>query len=230
MNVSDINTVLLNAAYLKDIVGVKDEDIETLFKAMDTDNNGLIDTLELMIVLAALSGMDTVDKIYFVFNAYDFDGKGSLSYNELALLLQSAVSGLVKAFPTQRVFTSISNADAESYAKLVFGDKPASGRLSIADFRSYFSTHPVISSFFKYFASITPLQLIDDTRVTTGYDAADLPIYLSVDTYTPIIARAKRPAKMAVSVSPLDFVPPGKDHYSTYGPPPPYALIGIHFC
>lgn len=54
--------------------GLNQNDVDNLFVTLDTDNNGLIDALEMMIVLALLSGMDSIEKVYFVFSAYDFLG------------------------------------------------------------------------------------------------------------------------------------------------------------
>jgi hypothetical protein len=64
--------------------------------------------------------MDTVDKLFFVFNAYDFNSIGSLCYDELSLLLRSAVKGLQKACPDAPVFSLATGVEVEAYADLIF--------------------------------------------------------------------------------------------------------------
>lgn len=65
-------------------------------------------------------GMDTVDKLFFVFNAYDFNSSGSLCYDELSLLLRSAVKGLQKVCPDVPVFNLATSVEVEAYADLIF--------------------------------------------------------------------------------------------------------------
>ena len=64
--------------------------------------------------------MDTVDKLFFVFNAYDFNSSGSLCYDELSLLLRSAVKGLQKVCPDVPVFNLATSVEVEAYADLIF--------------------------------------------------------------------------------------------------------------
>ena len=64
--------------------------------------------------------MDTVDKLFFVFNAYDFNSSGSLCYDELSLLLRSAVKGLQKVCPDVTVFNLATSVEVEAYADLIF--------------------------------------------------------------------------------------------------------------
>lgn len=67
--------------------------------------------------------MDTVDKLYFVFNAYDFNSSNSLCYDELSLLLRSSVKGLQKACPDYEVFNSTTGIEVDAYAELIFAAK-----------------------------------------------------------------------------------------------------------
>jgi Ca2+-binding EF-hand superfamily protein len=94
---ADVVTILENA----DPVALGDVDCavsmdgraELLFHVFDTDRNGLVDALELFVTVGLLSGMDSVEKLFFVFSVYDFDSRSSLSLEETALLLRSCVNG-----------------------------------------------------------------------------------------------------------------------------------------
>lgn len=91
-----VEEIFNNAPYMVNTIGYTEEDLKMLFQVFDTDNNGLIDALEMFITLALVSGMDIVDKLQFAFSTYDFDYSGMLSREEVSLLLRSAVKGLCK--------------------------------------------------------------------------------------------------------------------------------------
>ena len=67
--------------------------------------------------------MDTTDKIYFAFSAYDFDNAGSLSFDEATLLLRSVVQGLGKVSPSNVIFTSPSSKEVEQFTALVLASR-----------------------------------------------------------------------------------------------------------
>ena len=67
-----------------------------LFELLDTDKNGLIDALEFMATIAAISGMRLIEIIEFILNSYDFDGTAELSVDEVTLALKSVSTGLCK--------------------------------------------------------------------------------------------------------------------------------------
>lgn len=67
-----------------------------LFELLDTDKNGLIDALEFMSTMAALSGMRLYEIIDFTLTSYDFDGTSELSIDEVTLALKSITTGLCK--------------------------------------------------------------------------------------------------------------------------------------
>lgn len=106
-----------------------------------------------------MSGMDDKDKIKFAFTIYDFQGSNRLSIDELILLLNSAVKGIAKVFPTQHVFTSPTVVDVEQYSLLIFDNvkKNIDDEFIIqSDLASYCLNHPVISSWLKHFSFILP--------------------------------------------------------------------------
>eukprot|EP00600_Ochromonadales_sp_CCMP1393_P002263 CAMPEP_0174977188 /NCGR_PEP_ID=MMETSP0004_2-20121128/13465_1 /TAXON_ID=420556 /ORGANISM="Ochromonas sp., Strain CCMP1393" /LENGTH=2877 /DNA_ID=CAMNT_0016228333 /DNA_START=290 /DNA_END=8924 /DNA_ORIENTATION=- len=149
-----------------------DAQLKNLFTSFDTDDNGLIDALELFVSLALSSGMDTIDKIHFAFTAHDFDNAGSLSFDEANLLLRSVVKGMSKVSPHCVVFTAPTNAEIEKFTSLVFefagkGSMAGQGRVSTAEFRKYCSYHPVTSSWLKSVAQFP-------SEVSSSQDAAPL--------------------------------------------------------
>ena len=102
-----VEEIFSNAPYMVNSIGYTEEDLKTLFQVFDTDNNGLIDALELLITLALVSGMDVVDKLQFTFSTYDFDYSGMLSKEEISLLLRSAAKGLCKVRVLSHNFSTI---------------------------------------------------------------------------------------------------------------------------
>jgi hypothetical protein len=147
---------------------------QKLFEAFDTDKNGLVDALELFITIALISGMDTIDKLYFVFSVYDFDSCGSISLDETALLLRSATKGLNKACPEYAVFQAPASNEAsiETYAKLIFEFRLTvatektlvNDRASLEVFREYCSTHVIISSWLNVLASMPSFDEVTAAR------------------------------------------------------------------
>lgn len=54
-----------------------------VFELLDTDNNLLIDGLELFAGLILFSGSHFESKLYFLFDLFDFNGFNSLSVTDL---------------------------------------------------------------------------------------------------------------------------------------------------
>eukprot|EP00752_Nemacystus_decipiens_P004400 g4020.t2 len=69
---------------------------DIVFRTFDDDKNDLIDALECLASLAIMSGMNTEQKIRYIFGIYDFDESGVLSVDETILALRSTISGLCK--------------------------------------------------------------------------------------------------------------------------------------
>jgi Ca2+-binding EF-hand superfamily protein len=95
-------TELFSAEDLREAIenGPQDADFSSLcsscFQAFDTDENGLVDALEVLATLAMASKMSDAEKLEFVFNCYDFDGTGKLSLTELSLSMEFTLIGLCK--------------------------------------------------------------------------------------------------------------------------------------
>ena len=69
---------------------------EAMFVALDTDENLLVDALEVLVTLAMLSALEIREKANFCFTCYDFDESGEITIDEMILLLKSCASGLCK--------------------------------------------------------------------------------------------------------------------------------------
>jgi WD40 repeat protein len=67
-----------------------------LFKLLDTDENGLIDGLEFLSVLAMVSGMYKYEILEFIFALYDFSNAASLNFDEVVLAIKNTTNGLLK--------------------------------------------------------------------------------------------------------------------------------------
>mmetsp|Transcript_11841 Transcript_11841/g.21676 ORF Transcript_11841/g.21676 Transcript_11841/m.21676 type:complete len:2327 (-) Transcript_11841:669-7649(-) len=70
--------------------------VERMFEALDTDKNMLIDSLEALVTLCMLSGIELREKAKFCFMCYDFDESGQITMDEMTLLLKSCATGLCK--------------------------------------------------------------------------------------------------------------------------------------
>ena len=92
-----------------------EERVEYFFLVLDSDKNGRIDALEMFAIISMLSAMDTVEKILFLFNLYDFDSTDSLSIDDITLMMVTAVRGLKKIFPESGAFC-VKESTIEFYA------------------------------------------------------------------------------------------------------------------
>eukprot|EP00803_Ostreobium_quekettii_P010653 evm.model.scf_1493.2 EVM.evm.TU.scf_1493.2 scf_1493:10038-12559(-) len=62
-----------------------------LFKAIDTDGNGMLTCDEFVNFMYALECQDLRGRLRIIFNVYDIDGSGGLTMNELVELLMASV-------------------------------------------------------------------------------------------------------------------------------------------
>ena len=90
LNVESMKEIVMNAQYS---TSTDESAIVGLFDCFDTDLNGLIDTLEWLVSIALVSGMNVTDKVQFVFSLYDFEKSGLLGRDAVCLLFRSAVKG-----------------------------------------------------------------------------------------------------------------------------------------
>ena len=64
LSVNDLHAILVGASSLVAATGLTKADTERLFEAFDTDRNGLVDALELVVAVALLSGKRTTIALY----------------------------------------------------------------------------------------------------------------------------------------------------------------------
>ena len=89
---------------------------------------------KLFVTTALISGMDTIEKLHFVFSIFDFSAKGELNAEATTLLLRSVVNGLNKV----AVFRDIpSQADVDTAAALLFNSGKSLGILKISEYQKY---------------------------------------------------------------------------------------------
>ena len=68
MNIEAMTEIILGAQNFADNANVDKESLSALFQTFDTDDNGLIDTLEFLAALALVSGL--FDSVDFFFSVY----------------------------------------------------------------------------------------------------------------------------------------------------------------
>jgi Ca2+-binding EF-hand superfamily protein len=125
---------------------------EALFALLDTDNNGIIDALEFMSLIAMVSAMEPADKVGFIYTVYDFSESGELLIDEITLAVKSTASGLCKVSKLQ----SPKLKEFEDLARLAFAsvEKPADKKLSAAEFLGYCRANPTASSWVSHYDDI----------------------------------------------------------------------------
>jgi WD40 repeat protein/Ca2+-binding EF-hand superfamily protein len=157
LTVDQFIAIFDDSPYLKEKYQYTDDRLRQLFESFDTDHNGLIDALEILITLGLLSAMDGIDKINFTFGAYDFDSRGKLNNDEANLLFRSAAKGLLKASPTTSEFAAVHLKDAERFADLLFEANSrdrSEGFINIDEFKQFCVSHPVVENWLSSVSSL----------------------------------------------------------------------------
>jgi len=88
------------ATQFETLMGIKPEvsayvDIQTLFEVLDNDNDGRIDGLEFLGGVGLICRGSLEDKARFCFELYDFNLNSSLSLQEMVVMMQSSVCGML---------------------------------------------------------------------------------------------------------------------------------------
>ena len=168
---------------LKDVLGYAEKKLDalsrSLFVALDDDQNELIDALEFLAALGALSGMSQEQKITFIFGIFDFDESGVLTVDETILALRSTLSGLCKLsgleLPPE---TEIERVAVGAFA----GVRDIEGStISKIDFATYCTITPEITSWIDFYGDICetakPAAPLGDRAVDRFIEAlAALPV------------------------------------------------------
>ena len=66
---------------------MSDEDVEMMFKAVDSDNSGFIDYSEFLVATMNAKALTTNEKLRAAFNMFDKDGSGVIEYHEFAEMM-----------------------------------------------------------------------------------------------------------------------------------------------
>ncbi len=64
-----------------------DEEVEAMFKAVDTDNSGFIDYTEFVVAATSQNTLNTKEKLSAAFKMFDKDGSGIISADEIREVL-----------------------------------------------------------------------------------------------------------------------------------------------
>lgn len=68
---------------------ISDDDVDAMFAAVDTDNNGFIEYTEFVIASINQKKLLSVDKLKATFKMFDKDGNGSITPSEIKTVLQT---------------------------------------------------------------------------------------------------------------------------------------------
>eukprot|EP00606_Chrysophyceae_sp_TOSAG23-5_P001243 GSChrysophyteH2.ASY1.ANO1.529.1 assembled CDS len=148
------------------------EKITLLFELLDTDKNGLIDALEFMSTLAALSGMRLYEIIDFILTSYDFDGTAELSVDEVTLALKSVTTGLCKVClvktPREEIVEQLVST---AFSEMTGEEANDSMKVRINVIVEKLEAHPDARSWYAYFGN-TPqagMQNYDLTAIDKDF-------------------------------------------------------------
>ena len=102
--------------------------------------------------------METIEKLQFIYSAYDFNSGNALSSDEATLLLRSVIKGLAKVCPEQaQRLLKLDNMEnalndvVAGYIGHIFADNKVT--VTSQDIQAYASSHPVIHSWLTFCAS-----------------------------------------------------------------------------
>jgi len=147
----------------------------SFFFVFDTDCNGLIDALEFIGTIAAISGMRLKEMLEFVLRTYDFDGTEVLSVDEVTLALKSLATGLCKleSLPAPR------EDKVEYLVTTMFGTLRELNNHDDTCFRistlvDYLSAHPDIKSWHSHFEVSERLDRKSTFNVDSLYRVEDI--------------------------------------------------------
>ena len=81
---------------------------------LDQNSNGLIDSIELFTIMCIFSDCREEDKMLFLFDVFDFNGRGWLEAADIEFMMFVIVQGLVKIFGVES--ESIENDGSTGHA------------------------------------------------------------------------------------------------------------------
>ena len=105
---------------------MSDEEVETMFNAVDTDRSGFIDYSEFVVAAMNERQLTTNDKLQAAFKMFDKDGSGIISADEIKEVLQFGNTN------------SLSTAAVDAIIKQV--DENGDGEISFEEFTTMMKT------------------------------------------------------------------------------------------
>ena len=66
---------------------MSDQEVETMFRAVDTDNSGFIDYTEFVVAATSQQTLTSQEKLHAAFRMFDKDGSGTISADEIREVL-----------------------------------------------------------------------------------------------------------------------------------------------
>ena len=199
-----------------------------LFKLLDTDENGLVDGLELLSTLAFCSGMKKTEMVEFSLTLYDFNNAAALSFDELVLAMKSACSGMCKVhdplypdFSPEKMIMP-SDEKLEQVASIAFTSSGTDTAAVASDSQS--KTNDVALSLLqKNIKELTDeLLCIPEVCSWLGYfcnftEIRDIPLYTDFEAKDVVVQRLSHLERTDGEVSVVNW----DVHYSS-NPPDPY--------
>lgn len=134
--------------------------VELVFTALDTDQNNLVDSLEALVTLCMLSGMELRDKAKFCFMCYDFDESGEITVDELTLLLKSCATGLCKLDRETPVPEEV-RIEQVSHEAFRRSGKAEDVRITCEEFIDYCCSTPEIIAWCDFFDDAQDFRAIE---------------------------------------------------------------------
>ena len=143
---------------------------ESSFKIWDTDDNGLIDALELFSGLTLMSDSSFEDKINFLFDLFDFNEVGVLSLVELEFMIDCCMLSIFKIL---KLPATVDNEDITAFINENFSEN---SEITKKRLKTWCSKCADIQAFFKHINKKEPtaVQSIKNPNLTFKQGRPDL--------------------------------------------------------
>eukprot|EP01017_Pseudomicrothorax_dubius_P050429 TRINITY_DN9553_c0_g1_i3.p1 TRINITY_DN9553_c0_g1~~TRINITY_DN9553_c0_g1_i3.p1 ORF type:complete len:176 (+),score=34.45 TRINITY_DN9553_c0_g1_i3:69-596(+) len=142
---------------------------ESTFVIWDTDNNGLIDALELFSGLILFADAKFEDKMRFLFDLFDFNGLNSLAAIDVEFMINSCV------LSTYKIFSINSEIYDEELSAFVGDAFAEDARVNITQFIKWASETPEIGKFFDHIKRDLPTSKLSGDAVKGKLEGTILP-------------------------------------------------------
>jgi len=106
------------------------------WRRFDTNNTGIINVVEVISGLAVMSQSTVAQKAEFIFEVNDFNDQGTLSYDELVVLLYLACSSTVLV-SGKGVFPEEQKIEGIADEAFIFADIDMTSRINSNQFKSW---------------------------------------------------------------------------------------------